>query len=961
MASDSGCGSSASETGFPFVGRQRELNQVLDVLAHPPAVLLVEGEAGAGKSRLVHETVTALAPEGRPVLVGLCHPLHEPLALGPVVDALGKAGPWLPRTADMPPTVGALAPLLPDLAGRLPPVPAVPEGGQAVRHQRIQGVRSFLEMLGPTVLVVEDLHWVDDATRELLLLLARDLPANLSILLTYRAEDIASSGHVLGSAYRRPPGTHGATIHLGPLAESAVRDMAAAALGHDVAPHLVHVLYHRSEGLPLIAEEDLLTLSERVRQGAPASAEVFAADLQHASVPTVLREAMSERVANLSPPGAAIVEAAAVLAVPSSENLLTQVAGLEADEGSKSLTEALRTFALHESRPTRYTFRHVLAQQAVYESIPGPRRQLLHQRALGILRAQTPQPLMQIAHHTLALGDRDGWLTWAESAADQAIEIGDAGTATTVLHDILAQPRLRGDLRSRAALALARIATQGVDTVNSERVLARILADPHLPTTDRGEVRLALGMLRVVQAGDRTGYLEIEQASVELAGRPGRAVRAMTVLAINERDGASERAGMWLDRAEEILRRNHDEVARAAVRAARLTLLARAGDPSVWPMIAELPRQADDLEILRHTTRALYNVGDLAIELGHDRRAAELLSESLELGRQAGHQYLDFYVRIDLLRLEALAGRWTGLEQRFAELSAEIPDLAMESDEEALTLGALAAARGQHDQALTYFARAFDAGEKEGQVTILLRAASGEAAVRLAQNRPRDAWTSVTSAVSELRATGAWARGTGLVPVAVEAALACEDRSAAQRLVDDAAAGLVDKDAPAAAAELQVARGVLLRGCDDIAAAESFDRARAAWDDMGRPYERARADERIAGAVADTDGGQAASRLDRCMEEYDRLGATSDSARCRRTLREIGWSRPSPRGRRGYGEQLSPREREVADLLAQGLSNPAIAQALFLSPRTVEHHVARVLRKLRVTRDQVHSAAQRRY
>lgn len=960
MPSDAGRRSAASATGFPFVGRQQELSQVLDVLAHHPAVLLLEGEAGAGKSRLVHEAVAALVAEGRPVLLGLCHPLREPIPFGPVVDALRKAGPWLPPAADVPPTAGALAPLLPDLAERLPPAPAVPEGEQAVRHQRVQGVRSFLEMLGPVVLVVEDLHWVDDATRELLLLLARDLPANLSLLLTYRAEDVPSDGHVLGSVYRTPPGTHGATIHLGPLPETAVADMAAAALGSDIAPHLVHLLYQRSDGLPLIAEEDLLTLGERARQGDPVSAEAFAADLAHASVPVGLREAVSERLANLSPPGAAIAEAAAVLAVPSAEALLTRVAGLRADAGSQGLTEALRTFALHESRPAHYAFRHVLAQQAAYEGIPGPRRERLHRRAIDLLRAQTPQPLVQIAHHTLALGDRDGWLTWAEAAADQAIAVGDAGTATTVLHEILAQPRLRGDLRSRAALALARIAAQGVDTVSSERVLSRILADPQLPRADRGEARLALGMLMVGQAGDRSGFQEIEKAAAELADRPGRAVRAMAALSINERDGAAERAGGWLDRAERVLAQHHDAAGEAAVRAARLTLLARAGDPSVWPLLAELPRQADDAEILKHTTRALYNVGDLAIELGHDRRAAALLLESLELGRRAGQQYLDFYVRIDLLRLDALAGRWADVEQRFAALSAEIPDLAMESDEEALTLGMLATARGHHGRALAHFARAAGAGEREGQATILLRAAAGEASVRLAQNRPADAWTSVAPAVAELRAAGAWARGTGLVPAAVEAAVASGERPAAHQLADDAAAGLKDCDAPAATAELQVARGLLLQGSDDAAAAECFERARQAWHDVGRPYERVRADERLAGALAGSDPSAAATRLGRCMEEYARLGATSDSARCRRTLRENGWSGPPPRGRRGYGEELSPREHEVAELLAQGLSNQAIAQALFLSPRTVEHHVSRVLGKLGVTRDHVPSPVQRR-
>lgn len=345
--------------------------------------------------------------------------------------------------------------------------------------------------------------------------------------------------------------------------------MAEAALGPEAGPNLVHTLFHRSEGLPLIAEEDLITLSERVRQGDRTNTEAFAVDPEQAAVPTGLREAVSERVANLSASGVAVTEAAAVLALPSTEQMLTAVTGLPSDRGSQGLTEALRAFTLDESQPAHYAFRRVLAQQAVYERIPGPERQRLHRRAADALRVQTPQPLMQIAHRTLALGDREGWLDYAEAAVDQATEVGDAGTATRVLRDILAQTHLSGDLRSRAALALARIAVQGVDAVNSQSVLWQILADPQLPTADCGEVRLALGMLMVGQAGDAAGFAEIEQAARELADRPGRAVRAMAALAINERDGAWQLAPVWLDRADDVLRQYDDEAGLRPVRPRR--------------------------------------------------------------------------------------------------------------------------------------------------------------------------------------------------------------------------------------------------------------------------------------------------------------------------------------------------------------------------------------------------------
>ncbi|WP_425556084.1 response regulator transcription factor [Kitasatospora nipponensis] len=102
--------------------------------------------------------------------------------------------------------------------------------------------------------------------------------------------------------------------------------------------------------------------------------------------------------------------------------------------------------------------------------------------------------------------------------------------------------------------------------------------------------------------------------------------------------------------------------------------------------------------------------------------------------------------------------------------------------------------------------------------------------------------------------------------------------------------------------------------------------------------------------------GAAAAELHEALEVFARLGATADAARCRQLLRGSGRPGPAPRGRRAGGDELSPREREVAGLLAGGASNQDIARVLALSPRTAEHHVASVLRKLGVTRRQLRDA-----
>src|SRR6185312_4718176 len=112
-----------SGRGFALVGRGDELALACAALTRPPAAVLVEGEAGVGKSRLVFEVGRRLSEGGARVLSGFCHRLREPLAFGPVLDALRGVADLLPEPARLGAQAGALAPLLPDLADRLPQPP----------------------------------------------------------------------------------------------------------------------------------------------------------------------------------------------------------------------------------------------------------------------------------------------------------------------------------------------------------------------------------------------------------------------------------------------------------------------------------------------------------------------------------------------------------------------------------------------------------------------------------------------------------------------------------------------------------------------------------------------------------------------------------------------------------------------------------------------------------------------
>jgi DNA-binding CsgD family transcriptional regulator len=380
--------------------------------------------------------------------------------------------------------------------------------------------------------------------------------------------------------------------------------------------------------------------------------------------------------------------------------------------------------------------------------------------------------------------------------------------------------------------------------------------------------------------------------------------------------------------------------------------MARDGDPAVWPLLDQLPRRDAAGAVLRRTIHALYALAAVATQLGHDRRARALLAEVEDLVEQAADGRVECLPRVAELRLDWLDGRWSRLEEDYAALAHAHCDVKQIKVDRALCQGHLALAQGRRTLAHEHFATAAAAASGTSEVAVSIRIAAALAAVRLADGDPQAAWAIAEPALSMLRGLRSWTRTMDLLPVAAEAALACGDHALVERLVAEAESDLCDRDAPAASAELALARGVLLRATEPARAAEHFAEAQHQWQDIGRPYEVAKAAERRGEALIQVRPQEAVVHLAESRQAYADLGAAGDAARCQRRLRTLGLE-TRPRGRCGYGEELSPRERQVAELLADGATNQDIAQTLFLSPRTVEKHVARVLAKLRTRRKDI--------
>ncbi|MDI1462109.1 LuxR C-terminal-related transcriptional regulator [Catellatospora sp. KI3] len=925
------------QTDRLFVGRQETLQLLRSTVAYRPSVLLLEGEAGSGKTRLVDEwrrQHTAL------VLSTTCPPIRPPLPFAAAIGLLLSAGPVLPAPAMLNPLLGALVPLLPELADKLPPpLPPLAEPAQA-RHRLLRGMRALLSGLAPATLVVEDLQWIDPDSRDLLcLLLSAPLPG-IALVLSYRPEELAVPGLPLGVSAAYAPGLRQVTLRLEPLALDDIRLLVKQARRQDPPAELVARLAATTGGVPRVLEDLLAQLSgvddaDTAGQLAP---------------PARLRELTAARVAGLSPAARCVAEAAAVLDESAPEEHLSDVAGLDPAQGRAALVEVLAGAVLDETADGRYGYRVPLAGRAVYDALPGPRRRELHARAANALARRTgAAALARLAHHNRRSGQEKAWMRYAEAAADRYIADGDNEAALAQLEEVLADQTVPRATRTRLTIRLAQTAELGLRSDQTVALLRRIMTDERLPVAARGELRLMLGLVLMNQVGDFPGgAAEVESAVDELQERPALAARAMSVLSwpvLHGTSFADDRA--WLERAELAAAAGDDVAIQMAVAANRATLLMNCGDPQAWQAARRLTANATTLAERQQAARGLQNLADATVWLGMHAEADDFLRQSIELAGRVGASVITTAGRCTALHLDWAMGRWPGLADRAAEFTG--PDGPTTEVEGHLITGLLAVARGDWDTAETSLTSAGLSAPHNSTVHVVAAASGAYIRMLLARGHGEEAVAEARRGMDRVRAKGVWSWAAGLAPYAVQALAEAGHVEEARGLIDEFEAGMDGLVAPNAAAALQMCRANLAAalGAHDEAGKHYRDAA-VQFSALPRPYEATLAEEGMARSelVLAERIGDALAVLGNAGNVFARLGAGWDAARCQRTLREHGVVAKG--GRPGYGGGLTPREREVAQLAAQGRTNREIAQVLFLSPRTVEQHVARALHKLGV-------------
>src|SRR6266568_2671798 len=395
-----------------LVGRATEfgrLTRVLDLAAaEEPMVALVSGDAGMGKTRLVAELATVAAARGFMVLSGRCAELGDSVPYLPLADALRSADHTAPALADAIAARPVLGLLLPDRDTAELARGEVPGLAQQQLFGAVLGMLAELAARAPVLLVLEDMHWADRSTRDLLTFLSRVLHRErVAVIATYRTDDL-HRGHplraVAAELLRLPSVT---AVEVGPLRDEAMAEHLTALAQGPLDAAALEVIIRRAEGNTYYAEE------------------LLAASACGSDLPAGLAELLLARLQRLSPAGQQVVHAAAVAGRRVDDDLVGQACGLDEPDYEQAVREAVANQLLVPDGEEGYAFRHALLREAAYADLLPGERTRLHARLAELLSdevrlSSVPGTAAELAHHSLASHDIPGAFSASVRAGQEA-------------------------------------------------------------------------------------------------------------------------------------------------------------------------------------------------------------------------------------------------------------------------------------------------------------------------------------------------------------------------------------------------------------------------------------------------------------------------------------------------------------------------------------------------------------
>lgn len=944
-----------------FVGRQDALDQVIDAVGSGGALVLVEGEPGIGKTRLLQETLWSASVSERRILTVRCPPLREPFPLGPLTDGVRRLRDQLDvevSNLGLSGLGGALRPVFPEWADQLPPALEQLDDPKETRYRLLRALTELVDRFGVHVLVLEDAHWADTATLEWMVSIVSAADGAMSTLVTFRPTDVPEGSLLLGLTSRPVPGARRVRVELEPLDVEQTREFVGSMLGIEhVSEEFARFLHEHTDGIPLAVEESIRLLRDRHDIVRP-DGQWIRRVLDELEVPPTLRDSVLERIGRLPSPARQVLEAAAVLAAPADGALLAAVAELDEADGGLGVEAGLVSGLLREARRGHFEFRHALDAHAVAEAIPASRLRILHGRAAQALRSASPEPVVRLARHCQEAGDVEAWCEYSEASAELALGSGDDRTAVVTLLDVLTSVEHPIDRRMRLARKLADAwffsaadLDEFADQVSD--VLRRVLASGACTPSERGELRVLLGRALWGARHEVAALEEFEGAIPDLSHRPDLAIRAMVNLAVPLRpDWPAARHLQWLDRTARLVDQAGSELDQLILRGNRAMVLLLLGEEAGWEA-ADATVESGASQAERVVVAGVWmNAAKYSLLWGRYGDSRRRLDDVAELAEAARSQVHLRRLQEARARLHWYTGRWAGLDAVTAELMASGNGLDAPYLYARLLAGQLSLVAGARTAAEDHLQTVIDEADTHELVyPDYLAAPAALARLRLAVHAPGSALRLTCPVMETIARKGFWLWATDIAPVHVDALVAAGELAVADDVVEQFTAWLVGRHAPAPAAASVLCRAIVAEARGQVdAAASLFANAVEAWEALPHPYDAQLARERhgqclLAGAG---DPEVALGVLSDAERQLREMGATWDANRIAHVLRQhdVEVTRTWRGGPRGYGDDLSPRELDVVELAARGMTNKQIAEALFISPRTVGQHLSKAMHKL---------------
>jgi DNA-binding CsgD family transcriptional regulator/tetratricopeptide (TPR) repeat protein len=926
-------------------------------------LLLVAGEAGIGKTRLVEAFADDAAGRGISVVRGATYPRDLEVAGSVFVDlasALGRAAP----TADASDHLMSVL-TRPDGAASRGRRATVGDAHQRRRLRTLEAadVMARMAATGPIVLVLEDLHWADDLSLEIVEALARRL-ASVPMLVvgTYRSDELYPRVPMREWRARLITARLAEELRLGRLTADGVATMASLLTGVDaMASDDLTALQARSDGVPLHVEELLAAITG---EGAPNAQRI-----RTAAVPDTLEAAIVARLDHRSAAARRAATTASVVGRSFGLDLLATVL----DEGQDAVAGALGELADHfvivrSARPggADYDFRHALIRDAIYARIPAPERRRLHGRVADAAMAAGLGSNAFLSAHFEQAGRRPEAYATARAAAEAADRMSSNREAHDLYRRALAvrSRSLPAVEHARLLAALGRTAAAVDDNdaaatafeaareqyltaglpVSAATVVAPLVAARHL-LGDGLPARMAPleGALRELDA--------VERDPQDVPGSEMDAIPAVRAALL-----AAMAAATMLDRRLDASIAHGEAAIRAAVaageRAVELDVMATVGSDLVfsgrmddgWTMLETAVERARRGGLEAQAARAYRMLGSCASVLVEYEHGEQWLRDGVDYAERVELWNHRHYMASHLAHVLWATGRWEEAQAVAAHALADGRGGVTTRVTALVVLGYLALGRGDDGAARAALEEARAIGERMGELQRLSPALWGLAELAL---RDGDIAGAIAACETGRAASSAVEDAAYLFPFLVtgtRAHLAAAGTSAARRWVDDVAGELRHRSIPGSLPAIDHAEGLVALATGSTGRARrSLEAAATAWAGLRRTWE---------GTAASLD-------LAACHLRANRPG---DAVRLATDARDAATRLPAPalvaraddlsraaRTRGGEAEPWAPlttREYEVARLIAAGQTNPAIARTLGVAPRTVSAHVEHILAKL---------------